>query len=450
MDIKRENIDDVNVVLKINIKKEDYQEAVDKALKDYKKTASIPGFRPGKAPAGLIKQKIGKAVLVEEVNKVLSNTLTKFIVDEKLPVLGEPLPNEEIQKPIDFDKEENFEFVFDMGLSPEVVVTLDKRSKYDYYIIKVDEEMIDQQVEMFASQFGTNDPVDTVSEKANVRGNFIQLDKDGKELEEGIRPEGVILAINMIKDENIKKEFIGKKQDDSLVFDPVKAFKNKHEVGHMLNIGHEEAENLDSEFKFTIKEITEYNPAEVNEDLVKKVFGEDSDVKTVEDFRNKIKEEIAANLKQSSEYKFALDTRDALVEKNKFDLPEAFLKRWITVKNENLTKEQIDNDFDNFLNDLRWQIISDIIIKDNELKVSDEEAKDYARAVALAQFRQYGMPNVPDEQLDSFAKMMLDKEDERERLYRKLYEDKIMKVVQEKASIKEKEVSNKEFSEMMK
>ncbi|NQU86851.1 MAG: trigger factor [Mariniphaga sp.] len=450
MGVIKENIDSVNAILKISVEKADYQEAVEKALKDYRKNAVIPGFRPGKIPAGLIKQRVGKAILAEEVNKVLSSSLSKYIVDEKLSILGEPLPNENIQKPVDFDKDESFEFVYDIGLTPEVTVSLDKRSKFDYYIITVDKEMIDKQVEAIANQFGTNDPVDEVTDKANVKGDFIQLDSDGNELEEGIRPEGVLLAVDLIKDDKIKKEFIGKKKGDTLIFDPVKAYENKHEVGHMLNIEHDIAETLESEFKFTVKEISVFKSADVNEELIKKVYGEETEIKTIKEFREKIKEEIANSLKQSSEYKFALDTRNALVEKIKFELPEAFLKRWITLKNEKLTKEQIDSDFDNFLTDLKWQIISDIVIKDNELKVSDEEVMIFARQVTQSQFSQYGMHNAPDEQLDSFAKMMLEKDDERERLYRKLYEEKIMKIVQDKTTITEKEITNKKFSEMMK
>jgi len=450
MDIKRENVDEVNVILKITIEQSDYQEPVVKALDEYRKEAVIPGFRKGKVPAGLIRKRVGKAILVEEVNKILSDSLIKYIVEEKIPMLGEPLPNETIQKPIDFDKDESFEFVYDIGLAPEIKVTLDKRSKYDYYIIKVDKEMVDKQLEAVASQYGTNVPVEEVTDQANVWGDFIQISADGSETEDGIHREGALLAVDLIKEDKIKKEFTGKKKGDILVFDPVKAFQNRHEVSHMLNISHEEANNLESEFKFTIYEITVFQPAEINEALMKKVYGEETEVKTMKEFREKIKEELAVSLKQSSDYKFEFDTQAALLEKNPFELPEAFLKRWLVLKNKNLTKEQIDQDFDHFIRDLCWQIISDTIIKKYDLKVSDEEAQEFARQVALSQFQQYGMAQVPDEQLDSFAKMMLDKEDERERLYRKLYNVKIMDTVKEKTSIQKKEVSHKKFSEMMK
>ncbi len=450
MEIKRENVDAVNAILSITIEKSDYQETVEKALNDYRKEAVIPGFRKGKVPAGLIRQRVGKAILAEEVNKILSSSLSKYIVEEKLPMLGEPLPNETIQKPIDFDNDEQFEFVFDIGLTPEIKINLDKRSKYDYYTIKVDKEMIDNQLETIARQHGTYMPVDEVTEQTNVRGDFIQIDEEGTETEEGIRREGALLAVNRIKDEKIKKEFIGKKKDDTLVFNPMKAFQNRHEVSHLLAINHEETDNLNSEFTFTIQEISVFKPAEINEALIEKVYGKESGIQTMKEFRGKIKEELAVSLEQSSEIKFELDTRKTLLEKNGFELPEPFLKRWLVVNNKNLTNEQIDQDFDQFIEDLRWQIISDAIIKDNDLKVSKEEALELARQVALSQFQQYGMAQVPDEQLTQFAEMMLDKEEERERLYRKLYNEKIMDVVKEKTNIQEKEVSHKKFLEMMK
>ena len=450
MNITRENIDDVNAVIKVEIEKADYEKAVNDTLKDYRQKASIPGFRPGKVPAGLIKKRFGTAVLVDEVNKILSQSLSKHLVEEKLNILGEPLPNEEQQKSINWETDENFEFTFDVALAPEVKVTLDKRSKYDYYNIAVSEEMIDQQVEMVSSQLGQNVPVDEVKDNSSVRGDFVQLDENGEVIEDGIQPKGVLLAVDMMKDEEIKNAFIGRKKDDTLVFDPVKAFEDRHEVGHMLNIKHEEAHDLNSEFKFTITEILQFEKAEINEELFKKVYGEETEIKTIEDFRNKIKEEIAANLVYSSDQKFAVDTRDALLEKTKVELPEAFLKRWLIAVNKEVTEEQIESEFEYFIKDLQWQLIKDSIIKENELKITPEETQDFAKQLARAQYSQYGIYDVPDEQLDSFAKMILEKPEESERIYKKLYEDKVIGVVKEKVTIQEKEVSQEEFNEMMK
>ncbi len=449
MNINLENIDAVNAVINLTIDKADYEKQVTDVLKDYRQKATIPGFRPGKAPKGLIEKKFGTAVLVEEVNKLLSHNLSKYMIDEKLPILGEPLPNEEKQKDINWEKDENFEFAFDIALAPDIKVNLDKRSKYKYYKIEVSDEMIAQQEEMAASQLGQNVPVDEAKDNSSVRGNFVQLDAEGNEMEGGIAPEGILVAVDMIKDEEVKNAFVGSKKDDIVIFNPVKAFENHHEVGHMLNIKPEEAEILESDFRFTVTEILQFEKAELNEELFKKLYGEETEVKTIEDFRARIKEEIAANLVYSSDHKFTLDTRDTLVEKTKMELPEAFLKRWLTAINKELSQDQIDQDFPAFILDLKWQLIKDVVAKENELQVAPEEAIDFAKKMALAQYQQYGIHDVPAEQLESFANMMLEKPEEKERIYKKLAEDKVVAVVKEKVTIQEEEISQEKFNELM-
>ena len=450
MNITRKNNDDVNAVIKLIIEKADYEKEVANKLKEYRHQASIPGFRPGKAPAGLIKKRFGTPILVEEVNKLISQELSKYMVDEKLNILGEPLPNENQKTDINWDTDENFEFVFDIALAPVVNVTLDKESKFKYYNISVSDEMIDQQVEMAVSQLGQNIPADEAKDNSSIRGNFVQLDAEGNEAEDGIQPKNVLLAVDMMKDEEIKSSFVGSKKDDIIIFDPVKAFENRHEVGHMLNISHEQADELNSEFRFTVTEILQFEKAELNEDLFKKLYGEETEVKTIEDFRIRISEEIATNLTHSSDHKFAIDARDTLVEKTNLVLPEAFLKRWLVAINKELTIEQIENDFDPFIKDLQWQLIKDTIIKENELVVAPEETENFAKQMARAQYNQYGIYDIPDDQLDSFAKMLLEKPEENERIYKKLYEDKVIAVVKEKVSLLEKEISQEEFNEMMK
>ena len=450
MNITRENTDNVNAVLKITIEKPDYEPKVEEKLKEYRQKADMPGFRPGKAPLGLIKKRFGKSLLIEEVNTLLSQKLTSYLMEENLQILGEPLANEEQQKPIDWDKDENFEFVFDIALAPEIDIPLDEKEKISYYKIKVSDEMIDEQVEMIKSQLGENKDVDEVKEKGLVRGDFVQLDEEGNEIEGGIRPEGVLLAIDLIKDKDIQQEFIGKKKGDTVVFDPVKAYEDVHEVQHMLNISHEQAHDLNSEFKFTINEPLEFEKAELNEELYKKIYGEDTDIKTEEDLRKRLEKEMAANLVHSSEQRFAMDVRDTLIEKVNPELPEAFLKRWLRVANKDVTEEQIENDFNGFLKDLKWQLIKDNLIKENELKVEEEEAFDFAKQLAQAQYAQYGIPNVPEDQLESFAKMILEKQEEKERLYNKLLEDKVVAVVKDKVSLDEKEVTQEEFTELSK
>ena len=450
MDITRENIDNVNAIIKISIEKSDYEKTVGETLKEYRKKSSVPGFRPGRAPLGLIKKRFGKAVLIDEVNKMLSQNLTKYVMEENLNILGEPLGNKEQQKKIDWDKDENFEFVFDIALAPEIDVTLNKNDKINYYTIKVSDEMIDNQIKMITSQMGQNVKTDEVNENSLLRGNFTELNDEGIEKEEGICPEGVLIAVDIIKDEEIKKQFIGKHQGEEVIFNPVTAFDSRKEAGRLLNITEDEANQLDSIFKYEITEILEYKEAELNEELYKKIFGDDTEVKTEKDLRNKIKDEIAYNLLANSDRKFALDAREALIEKVNPELPEKFLKRWLKETKEDISDEQIEKDFPEFMKDLQWQLIKNSIAKKNELKAEDNEVLQFAKELAYKQYSQYGMPNVPEEELESFAKMVLEKPEEKEKIYNKILEDKVVKHIKDNITLKNKKVTQDEFQEMTK
>lgn len=449
MNITRVNTDELNAVLKINIEKADYESAVAGQLKEYRQKASIPGFRPGKVPDSIIKRRFRVPVLVDEVNKLLSKSLSEYLVGEKLHILGEPLPNEELQNKINWEADENFEFDFDIALAPEVKLELGKDDVIPYYKISASEETIDKQIEMAKSQLGQNVPDEVVKEDSTVRGDFVQLDENGQPVENGIQPQNVAIAIDLIKNEEIKNSFIGKKNDDVVVFDPVIAFENRNEIKHLLNIQKEEADALNSNFSYTITEVLKFEEASLDEELFKKLYGEETDVKTVEDFRNRIRTEIEANLVYSSNQKFAVDTRDKLLAETNLQLPEAFLKRWLVTINRDLSVEQIENEFDDFLVDLRWQLIKDTLIKENEIKVVPEEVHEFATEMARAQYNQYGIYDIPQEQLDSFAKMILEKEEERERIYKRLYEDKVVKTVKEKVTLQETPVSQEDFNQMM-
>lgn len=450
MNITRENIDTLNAIIKVAIDKADYEKPVADQLKEYRQKAVIPGFRPGKVPDGIIKRKYRIPVLVDEVNKLLSKNLSQYLVEQKLNILGEPLPNEEQQKTINWETDENFEFTFDVALAPEINIKLDKENRINYYKIAVSEEMINQQVEMALTQLGENIPDDEIKANSSVRGNFVQLNETGDDLEEGIRPTDVLIAIDRIKDDEIKNQFVGRKIGDTIIFDPVKAFENRYEIRHMLKIKQDEAEALNSDFRFTINEILKFEKAELNEELFKKLYGEETEVKTEEDFRNRIKLEIESGLTHSSNHKFAKDTHDKLQEMAGVELPEAFLKRWLIAVNKELSVEQIENEFDAFISDLKWQLIKDAIIKENEIKVTPEETKSFAIQMARAQYNQYGIFDIPDEQLESFAKMILEKPEENERIYKRIYEDKVIQTVKEKITLEETEVSQEEFNELMK
>jgi len=448
MNITRENIDELNGLIRISIEKADYEASVEASLTEYRKKANMPGFRPGKIPVGLVKKMYGKAALVDEINKILSNTLAKYIVDEKLDILGEPLPNETQQKAIDWDNASDFEFLFDIGFAPEVKISFDKRSKYPYYKIQVSEEMIDQQVEAYANRFGNNEPADIVAAKDTVKGDIAQLNADGSVNAEGRSVEMALISIDVIKDEEIRNSFIGKKVGDEVIFDIKKAYPNDTEVAYILNIDKAEAANVEGNFKIAIKEIHSFAPAVVNEDLFKKVYGEETTITDEKAFRAQISEEIIESYKASSDYKFSIDTRDALISKNKMEFPEDFLKRWLLAVNKELSQADIDAEFGHFIEDLKWQVIKEKIVKENELKVEEAEVVELAKEVAAAQFRQYGMFNIPAEHLDGFAQQILQKKEDRNRLYERKLEDKIMDVVKSKATLEEKEVSKEEFEKL--
>lgn len=448
MNITREQINDLNGVIRVNIEKSDYESKVEKALKEYRKKANMPGFRPGMVPLGLIKKMYGKAALVEEVNTILTQELSKYLVDEKLNILGEPLPNDDKQKEIDWDNDTDFEFIFDIGFAPESKVSFDKRSKFTQYSVTVTDEMIDDQAKAYANRFGENKSTDIVEETGTLRGNITQLDADGNEAENGIKVEMALISVDVIKDEEIKKSFVGKKIDDEVVFDIKKAYPNNVEISYLLNIEKEAAENVEGNFKITIKEINTFVPAEVNTDLFKNIYGDDTEIADEKAFREKVAAEISEAFRSSIDYKFATDTREQLVSKSKMEFPVEFLKRWLKATNKDITDEQIEAEFEMFLTDLKWQIIKEDIIKENELKVEENEVMDLAKEVAAAQFRQYGMFNVPDEHLDGFAKQMLSKKEDVSRLYNKKMEDKIMEVIKSKVNVEEKAVSREEFEKM--
>ncbi len=449
MNITRENIDELNAILTVSIEKSDYEATVNDVLKNYRKKANMPGFRPGMVPAGLIKKMYGKAALAEEVNKILSKSLTDYIHTEKLNVLGEPLPNDEKQTAIDWDTQSEYNFVFDVALAPAIEVVLDKQTNIPFYTIEAGEEMVSKQMDAYAGRLGENKVVETVGEKDTVRGNFIQLDEEGNELQGGITAEKVVIAVDLMKDEEVKALFIGKKADDVVVFDPVKTYENKHEVGHMLNVSHEEAENIVGNFSFTIVEVLHFEKAELNQDLFSKIYGEDSGITTEEEFKAKVKSEIEENFVYSSNYKFAIDSRDALLKAIQFDLPEAFLKRWIKATNEKMTDEQIEADFDNFMVDLKWQLIKDKIVKDNELQVTEEDVRALAKEMAIVQFRQYGLNSVGEEHLESYTNHMLQNEEERRKLVSRKQEDVIVATIKDKVTLDVKEISYEEFNKML-
>ena len=448
MNISRENIDELNAVLKVEIGESDYSGKVDEVLKDYKKKVRLDGFRPGKVPFGLVKKMYYKQILVEEVNKVLSESLSKYLFEEKLRILGEPLPSDEGNGPIDWDSQTDFNFSFDIGLAPEFEVNLTKKDKVPYYTIKIDKEISDSYTDNFTRRFGSYAPAEKVESGEELLTGEIKLLASENNPEEIVFSDKSNFSLGVMKDEDIKKRFIGAKIGDHISFDLKKAFPNETEIASILQIDKEKVSDLPNDFDFRVNEISSFVNAEINQELFDKAYGKDK-IKSEEEFRQEIEKDIRANLDKESDMRFTVDAKEALVKKMKLDLPVEFLNRWLVKVNEGkFTREEIEKDFDNFKQDLEWQLIRDEIIQKQNLEVSEEEILNYAKEVTMMQFMQYGLANVQEDQLEHYAKELLKREEERKKLTEKLYEDKVVAHIKELVKMVDKEVTADEFNKL--
>ena len=337
MNITRENIDEQNIVVTLDVVKSDYEESVEKALKDYRKRVSLKGFRPGNAPMGLVKKMYGKAILWDELNRVVSKNLMEYLKNEKVDFLGEPLPSTERPSDIDLENKEEFKFTFDLGLKPAFDLKLSKKDKINYYQIKVSEEMVDGMVESNSYRFGKTISADKVEEKDLVKGTFEQLADDGSVLEGGVKAVDSLFAVDRVSEESVRALVIGAKKGDIIDFDIVKAFANNTDRAQMLRITAAAAEKLTGNFRLTINDISRHEPAVLNQDLFDMIYGKGV-VNSVDEYRAKIKEEFGKELAIQSDFKFIIDAMEKLVEKADMKLPDVFLKRWIVVANEKTTK----------------------------------------------------------------------------------------------------------------
>ncbi|MEI6753101.1 MAG: trigger factor [Paludibacter sp.] len=447
MNIVRKDLDQNNAMLTVCIEKADYAEKVEKSLRDYRKKANIPGFRPGMVPMGLLKKMYGKAVTAEEINKLVSDGLYGYIRENKVDMLGEPMPNEAEQKPFDFDTDESFEFIFDLGLAPEFEVELSKKDKVKYYNIAVSNEMIENKVKSYTGRYGKYIQEEVVEEKDMVKGELLEM-TDGKVNESGLKVKDATMTASYMKDEQ-KALFVGAKKGDVITFNPAKAFENETEISSLLKISKDEAKQITADFQVKIESITRYHESEINQELFDKVYG-DGVVTSEAEFRNKIKENIQESLVADSEYKFGDDAKEMIVSKySNLTFPEAFLKRWVLKTNENVTAEKLEEDFSKMIDDLKWQLIKNKIQTANDLKVEAPDVEEYAKKVAKAQFAQYGMIGMDDEIITNYAKDMMKKEDTLKSMIDRVSEEKTFAVIKEAVKLDNKEVSIEEFNKML-
>ena len=447
MNITKENIDDLNALLKIEIKKVDYEENVEKVLRDYRKKANIKGFRPGMVPIGLVKKMYGKAVQLDEINKLVSESIHKYLHDEKVEILGDPLPKDNDQEMINFETKEGFTFTFEIGLAPQFDIKLSKKNKVNYYQIDVDEKMKNDYIGNYTRRFGEFKSSEKSVEKDMLKGNIIQLGEKNSILEDGLKAENTTISIDIIKDEKIKKHFIGKKINDEIDFDLRKALPNDYEIAGILNKKKDEVADVNCKFRFTIKEINRFEPAEVGQKLFDKVYGEGV-VNSEEEFMKRVEEEIVSNLKRESDYKAMLDIKKLTLEKTDFSLPEDFLKKWLLKVNEKTTQEQIEKEFDSFKSDLKWQLIRNKVAKENEIKISEEELQKEAENITRYQFQQYGLYYATEEQVSNYAKEMLKREDEAKRIAEKILDEKAIEKLKEVVKFEDKKITAEDFNKL--
>ena len=449
MNVSLQNIDKVSAELTVKLEKADYQEKVDKELKSLRQKAQIPGFRKGMVPTSLIKKMYGKSVIAEVVNKTLQEAVYNYIKENKVNMLGEPLPNEEKQQNIDFDTMDEFDFVFDIALAPEFKAEVSTKDKVDYYTIEVSDEMIDNQVKMYTQRTGKYDKVDAYEDNDMLKGLLAQLDEEGNTKEGGIQVEGAVLMPSYMKNDEQKAIFANAKVNDVLVFNPNAAYDGHDaEIASLLKIEKEAAAEMKSNFSFQVEEITRFVPGDLNQELFDQVFGKDA-VKTEEEFRAKVKEGIAAQFVADSDYKFLIDARKMLMEKvGKLEFPDALLKRIMLLNNKEKGEEFVAENYEKSVEELTWHLIKEQLVKDNEIKVEQEDVINMAKDATKAQFAQYGMMTVPEDILENYAQEMLKKKENVDGLVGRVVEAKLATALKAKVTLNNKTVSMEEFNKM--
>lgn len=434
----------------IVIEPADYQEKVEKALKDYRKKAQVPGFRPGQVPMGMIKRQFGTALKVEEVNRLISNGLYGYIRENKIQMLGEPLPNQEKQKPQDFEKEGELEFVFDIAVAPEMKAELTDKDKIAYYDIKVDDKLVDDQVQMYRSQGGEFVQVEAFSGNDTMTGELRELDENGGTKESGLTNEAAMIMPAYIKDEKQRKLFDGAKKGDVITFNPKKAYPdNDAEVAALLKVEKGQVKDLMSDFSYQINEIRHFQPAELNQQLFDRVFGEGT-VTDEKAFREKIAETIKPQLESNSDYKFLLDVREYVEKKvGEVTFPEALLKRVMMQNNKDKETDYVEKNFEGSIKELKWHLIKEQLVAANEVKVEDADLKAVAKEAIRQQFAQYGMSNVPEEVLENYADEQLKKRENVESFVDRAVDQKLIEKLKTVVKLTRKEVSLEDFNKKM-
>lgn len=449
MKISFENPDKVNGLLTLTVEEADYKENVEKTLKNYRKKANVPGFRPGMVPMGMIKRQFGTTAKVDEINKLLDEQIYKYVKDNNIQMLGEPLPSDK-QEPVDMEKEAPYTFMFDIAVAPEFKAELTGDDTIDYYTITVDDKIIDQQIDVFASRAGHYDKVEDYQANDMLKGDIRELDENGNTKEGGITVEGAVLMPEYIKVEDQKKLFDGAKLGDIITFNPKKAYPESDiEVSSLLKMKKEEVADLTADFSYQITEISRYVKAEVNQELFDQVYGKDV-IKDEKDFREKIAEGLKAQFAVDSDFKFIQDVRKYLVDKvGALTYPDALLKRIMLNNNKDKGEEFVEKNYEQSIKELTWHLIKEQLVKANGIKIEDADIEETAKEAAKAQFAQYGMNNIPEEYIENYAKDMLKKREYIDSFVDRSIDRKLTEILKNVVKLENKTATLEEFNKMM-
>ena len=448
MNIVQENKGQLEAVLKVELKEEDYREKVEKELKNLQRKAQVPGFRPGKVPFGMIRKMYGKSVLADEVNKMLVDEVYKYIREKELNVLGNPLPNNQAAEKIDWDTQTEFTFEYEIGLAPKVELDLTDKIEVDYHRIKVADATVDSYVQDIRRQHGKHVNPE-VSEAGDVLfGEFAELEAAAK-LKENGHSHRANLMIEFVRDEDIKKELIGMKIGDTVELDLVKAVENETEAAGMIGVKKDELSNFNPMFRYTVENIFRIEPAELNEELFTKALpGEE--ITTEEAFRQRIADQLSGQYQVDSDKHFRNEVIKKLLEETKLELPSAFLKRWLTEANKDeFSSEQVDSEFPMLLDTFRWQLIESHIASEHKLEVSREEITAHLGSFMRAQLRQYGQENVEQSMIDGFVDRIMGNQEEIKKVYDELFDNKLLALYKEKLRLNEVEISYDDFVKLV-
>ncbi len=448
MNISFENPDKVNGLLTITVEEADYQASVEKTLKDYRKKANYPGFRPGMVPMGLIKKQFGASAKMDAINKLIGEQIYKYMQDNKIQMLGEPLPSEK-QEAQDLEKPAPYTFAFDIAVAPEFKIELNGHNKIDYYTITVDDALIDRQVDMFASRSGSYEKAESYEDNDMLKGDLRELDEQGNTKEGGVTVEAASIMPNYIKNEAQKALFNGAKLGDIITINPSEAYESEAEIASLLKVERDRVKDFKGNFSYQITDIQRYKKHPVDQELFDQMFGKDT-VKDEKAFREKIAEGLKAQLAVDADYKFILDVR-AYCEKKvgKLQFPDALLKRIMLNNNKDKGEEFVEKNYEQSVKELTWHLIKEQLVAANQIKVDDADVLNAAKETARVQFAQYGMNNVPDEYVENYAKEILKKRENVDGLVDRAVDIKLTAALKKVVKLNEKEISLDDFNKMM-